>query len=125
MSIVYFSLAIHDQEKIMKAPKSKIIGKIMKSQLKEEYVIENIIVGQMIVEEDTPVDSIVKLNLNITVKIKHITRVIQNMCRGVFVNGWELNLANLSETITLFKYFSNNPMFSVIFSFLSQPTIMF
>ena len=28
-------------------------------------------------------------------KIKHKTRVIQNMCRGAFVNGWIPNLANL------------------------------
>jgi len=54
----------------------------VKSQIKEEYVIENINAGQRIVEEDTPVDIIVKLNLNITVKIKYETRVIQNMCRG-------------------------------------------
>ena len=42
----------------------------MKSQLKEEYVIENIVVGQIIVEEDTPLDTIVKLNLKIDVIIK-------------------------------------------------------
>ena len=51
----------------------------MKSQLKEEYV-KNIVMDQMIVEEDLSVDIIVKLNLNI--KIKHKTRVIQNMCLG-------------------------------------------
>jgi len=37
---------------------------IVKSQLKEEYVIENIVVGHTIIEEHT-VDIIVKLNLNI------------------------------------------------------------
>jgi len=66
----------------------------VKSQLKEEYVIRNIVMGQTIVKEDI----IIKLNLNINVKIKHKTRVIQNMCRGAFVNGWVPNLANLSET---------------------------
>jgi len=30
----------------------------MKSQLKEGYVIENIVMGQMIVEEDTPMERI-------------------------------------------------------------------
>ena len=39
----------------------------MKSQLKDEYVIENFVVGQMIVD----VDIIVKLELNINVKIKY------------------------------------------------------
>jgi len=73
----------------------------VKSQLKEEYVIENIVVCQRIVEEDVPVDIIVKLNLNINVKIKYKTTVIQNMCHGAFVNGWVPNLANLSETRTL------------------------
>ena len=70
----------------------------MKSQIKEEYVIENIVMDQMIVEEDPPVDIIVKLNLNINVKIKYKTRVIQNMCHGAFVNGSVQNLATLSET---------------------------
>jgi len=79
MFIVYFSLTIHYQKKITKAQKSLSIGEIVKSQLKEEYILENIVVGQTIVEEDTPVDIIVKLNLNINVKIKHKTRVIQNM----------------------------------------------
>ena len=60
--------------------------------------MENIVMDQTIVEED---DIIVKLNLNINVKIKHETRVIQNMCCGAFVNGWVLNLANLPETRTL------------------------
>ena len=59
MSIVYFLLMIHDQKKIIKSQRE-----IVKSQLKEEYVIENIIVGQTIIEEHT-VDIIVKLNLNI------------------------------------------------------------
>jgi len=56
----------------------------LKSQLKEEYVIENIVVGQMIVKEYTPVDIIFKLNLNINVKIKP---VIQNRSHGAFVKG--------------------------------------
>ena len=42
----------------------------MNSQLKEEYVVENIVVGQMIVEEDTLVDIIVKLNINLKIKLK-------------------------------------------------------
>ena len=42
----------------------------MKSQLKEEYVIENIVVGQTILEESLVVNIIVKLNLNISEKIK-------------------------------------------------------
>jgi len=102
MSIVDFSLTIHDQEKIIKAQKSRAIREIVKSQLKEEYVLENIVMCQTIIEKDMPVDIIVKLNLNINVKIKP---VIQNMCRGTFVNGWVPNLANLSETRTLSKYF--------------------
>jgi len=48
-------------------------GEIVKSQLKEEYVIENNVVGQTNVEEDTLVDIIVKLNFNINVKIKYKT----------------------------------------------------
>ena len=52
MSIVYYSLIIRDQKKIIKSLKSKTIGEIVKSQLKEEYVIENIVVGQTIVKED-------------------------------------------------------------------------
>ena len=106
---------IQDQKKIIKSQKSKNIGEIVKSQLKEEYVIENIVVSQTTIEEDTSVDIIVKLNLNINVKIKHKTRVIQNMCRGAFVNGWVPNLANLSETRTLCKLFSTDLMFSVIY----------
>jgi len=86
----------------------------VKSQLKEEYDIENIVVGQMISKEDTSVDIIVKLNLNINVKIKYKTRVIQNMGLGAFVNGWVMNLINLSETRTLCQFFSTDPMFSVI-----------
>jgi len=70
---------------------------MVRSQQKEEYIIENIIVGQTIVEE---------LNLNITVKTKP---VIQNMCCGTFLNGWVPNLANLSETRTMCKYFVNFP----------------
>ena len=65
----------------------------MKTQLKEEYVIENIVMDQTIVEEDISVDFIVKLNLNINVKIKYKTRVIKNMCHGAFANGWVPNLA--------------------------------
>ena len=57
----------------------------MKSQLKEEYVIENIVMGHTIIEEDMLVDIIVKLNLNINVKIKYKIRVIQKMCHGAFV----------------------------------------
>ena len=63
---------------------------------------------QTIVEEDTPVD----MNLNINVKIKYKTRIIQNICRGTFVNGCVPNLANLSETRSSCKYFSTDPMFS-------------
>jgi len=55
---------------MIKAENSKTIGGIVKSRLKEDYVIENVVVGQTIVEEDTPVDIIVKLNLNIKVKIR-------------------------------------------------------
>ena len=72
MSIVYFSLTIH-------VSKSKPIGEIVKSQLKEDYVIENIVMGQTIIEEDTPMDIVVKLNLNINVKVKYKTRVILDM----------------------------------------------
>ena len=46
------------------------IREIVKSQLKGEYVIDNIVMGQTIIEEDKPVDMIVKQNLNIDVKIK-------------------------------------------------------
>ena len=55
----------------------------------------------MIIEEDTLVDIIVKLSLNINVKIKYKTRVIQSMCLGAFVNGWVPNAGILSETRTL------------------------
>ena len=58
----------------------------------------------MISEEDT-LDIIVKLNLNINVKIKQNQSNPEYMCRGAFVNGWVLNLANLSETRTLFQCF--------------------
>jgi len=95
-SIVYFSLTIHDQKKMIKSQKIKTTGAIVNFQIKEEHVIENIVVGQMIVE----VDIIVKLNLNINVKIKYETRVIQNMCHGAFVNGWVLNFANFPKTRT-------------------------
>ena len=66
MSIVYFSLMIHDQKEIIV---SKLFESV-KSLLKEVYVTENIVVGQTIVKEDTQVDIIVKLNFNINVKIK-------------------------------------------------------
>jgi len=42
ISIVYFSLMINDKKKIIKAIKSKTIGEIVKSQLTEEYVTQNI-----------------------------------------------------------------------------------
>jgi len=44
MSIVYFLLTIHDQKKMIKAQKAKLL-EIVKSQLKEEYVIESIVMG--------------------------------------------------------------------------------
>ena len=110
MYIVYFSLMIHKQKKIIKS-----IGKIVKSQRKEEYVIENIVVSQRIIKDDTPVDIIVKLNLIINVKIKYKTRVIRNMCCGAFVYGWVPNLANLSETRTLCQFVSTDLVFSLIF----------
>ena len=46
MSIVYFSLTINDKKKIIiiKAENSKTIGKIVKSQPTEGYVIQNIVV---------------------------------------------------------------------------------
>jgi len=78
MSIINFQLTIHDQKKIIKAQKAKLL-EIVKTQLKEEYVIKNIVVGQTIIEEELLVDIIVKLNLKINVKIKHKNRVIQNM----------------------------------------------
>ena len=68
---------------------------IVNSQLKVGYVIENSVVGQ----------TIIKLNVNINVKVKHKARIIQNMYRGAFVNSWVPNLANLSETITLCNFF--------------------
>ena len=111
MFIVYFSLTIHNQKKIIKSQKAK---------LKEEYLIENIVVGQMIIE----VDIIVKLNLNINVKIKPKTRVIQNMSCGTFVNGLVPNLANLSESRTLCNFFSTDPMFWAIL-FLVWPIPIF
>jgi len=37
--------------------------------------MENIVVGQTVVEEDTLMDIIVKLNLNINVKIKYETSI--------------------------------------------------
>ena len=105
MSIVYFLLKIHDQKKMIMSQKSKTIGEIVKSQLKEEQVIENIVMGQTIIEEDTSMDiiMIIKLNLNINVKI-----VIQNMYGGAFVNGWVPNLANLSEIRTLCQFDSTD-----------------
>jgi len=71
--------------------------------------------GQMIIEKDTQVDVIVKPNLNITVKIKYKTRVIENMCHGAFVNSWVPDLANLSKARTWCHFFSTNPMFSVLY----------
>jgi len=59
-----------DQKKIRKAQKRKNYWRVVKSQLKEEYVIENVVVGQIIVEEDTSAHIIVKLNLNTNVKVK-------------------------------------------------------
>jgi len=99
----------------------------VKSLLKEEYVIENIVVGQMINEEDTLADIMVKLNFKINVKIKQKTRVIQNTCHGALLNGWSLNLANLSETRTLCNLFLTDPMISVIyFIFVPHlPTLIF
>jgi len=55
MSIVYFLLMIHDQKKIIKAQKGKTIEEIAKSQLKEEYVIENIVVGPDSVNSILPI----------------------------------------------------------------------
>jgi len=83
----------------------------VKSQLKEEYVVENIVMGH----EDMSVDIVVKLNLNINVKIIYKTIIIQNMCCGAFVNGWVMNLANLSETRTLCPFFSTDSMFPVTY----------
>jgi len=100
------------------APKSKTIGEIVKSQIKEEYVVETIAMSQMIIE-----DIIVKLNLNINVKIKYKTRVTQNMCRGAFVNGWIPYLATLSETRTLCQFFLTDPIFSVIYLIITDPNI--
>jgi len=37
------------------------------------------------------------------------------MCRGAFLNGWIPNLANLSKTRILYKWFLTDPMFSVIY----------
>jgi len=45
------------------------IPRLWNLNLKEEY-IKNVVVGQMIAEEDKPVDISAKLNLNIKVKIK-------------------------------------------------------
>jgi len=102
---------IHDQKKI----------EIVKSQLKEEYVKENTVVGQTIVKEDTLVDIIVKLNTN--VKIKYKNGIIHNMCHGAFVNGF---LPNLPETRALCEFiFLTNPMFSVVYKFLSRRTLIF
>jgi len=58
----------------------------VKSRLKEEYVIENIVVGQMIIKESLIVNIIVKLNLNIDVKI------IQNMLWGIckWLGTWQI-----------------------------------
>ena len=39
------------------------------------------------------------------------------MCCGAFVNGWVLDLSNLSETRTWCQFFLTDPMFSVIYLF--------
>jgi len=49
---------------------------------------------------------------------KNKTRVIQNMYGGAFVNGWIMNLANLSETRTSCKYFKTDPVFSDLYFFV-------
>ena len=69
------------------------------------------------------VDIFVKLNLNINVKNLYKTTIIQNMCCEAFVNGWVLNLENLSETRTFFQtlYFH----FQWFILFLSQLTLIF
>jgi len=45
MCNAYFSLTIKEN---YKGSKSETIGEIVKSQIKEEYVIENIVMGQTI-----------------------------------------------------------------------------
>ena len=75
---------------------------MVKSQLQEEYVRENIVIGQTIVNEDI----IVKLNLKINIKIKR---------HMIPENGWVSNVANLSETRTLCQFFFMALMFPVIY----------
>ena len=99
MTIVHFFLTIYDQKKITKAPKSKSIGEIVK----EEYVIESIVVGYTIVMGYTVIEVDISGKQNLDINIKHKTRVIQNICCGAFVNGWVLNLANLSVTKSNFS----------------------
>jgi len=65
MFIVYFLLTIHDQ-----VSKELNYGIDCEIPTKGIYVIKSIVVGQTIVKEDTLLDIIVKLNLNINVKIK-------------------------------------------------------
>jgi len=86
----------------------------VKSQLKLKYIIENIVMGQTIIKEDTLVYIIVKLNLNINVKIKYKTRVIQNMCRGAFVNVWVI-LQIVQKLELCVNFFSTDPMFSMFY----------
>ena len=50
-STVYYSLTNSDQKKIINAQKRKAIEQIVKSKLNEGYVIENIVVDQIIIEE--------------------------------------------------------------------------
>jgi len=90
------------------------IRKTVKSKQKE-YVIENIVMGQTIIKEDTPVDITVT---EFEYQCKNKTRVIQN---GAFVNDSISNLANLSETRTFCKYFSvtNFALFWLTTSLLS------
>ena len=64
---------IPDQKKIRKAQKRKNYWRDCEIQLKEEYVIENIVVGQTIIKENMLLDIIVKLNLNIYVNRKNQT----------------------------------------------------
>ena len=61
MSIVYFLLIIHDQKKIMKAQKSKTIGKIVKSLLKEKIYYKKHCHELDSRQEDMPMDIIVKI----------------------------------------------------------------
>ena len=75
----------------------------MKSQLKEEYVIDNIVVGQKV----TPVDIIVKLNLNINVKTEYVS---WGICKWLGTESCKSFRNKLCV-----KEFLTNPMFSVIY----------